>query len=58
MLRRLTEFASGLKEASEVVENVAIVYEGVLVRLLLGSPPEEAISRARKLAEMVVVAQS
>lgn len=58
LLRRLTEFAAGLAESREVVENVAIVYEGVLVRLLLGSSPEEAILRAKKLAETAIVTQS
>lgn len=54
LMRRLTEFAAGLSGVREVVENVTIAYEGVLVRMLLGSPPEEAIPRARKMAEAAI----
>ncbi|PWK88282.1 TetR family transcriptional regulator [Lentzea atacamensis] len=58
LMRRLTELAAGLTGVREVAEDVAILYEGVLVRMLLGSPPEEAIPRARKMAETVIAAGS
>ncbi|RAS70976.1 TetR family transcriptional regulator [Lentzea atacamensis] len=58
LMRRLTELAAGLTGVREVAEDVAILYEGVLVRMLLGSPPEEAIPRARKMAETVIAARS
>ncbi|KOV85216.1 TetR/AcrR family transcriptional regulator [Nocardia sp. NRRL S-836] len=57
LVRRLTELAAGLPDVAEVVEDVAIVYEGVLVRMLLGAAPDEAIPRARRLAETVVLAR-
>jgi AcrR family transcriptional regulator len=49
LTQRLMEFAGGSRE---VAENVLIVYEGVLVRLMLGTPPEEAIKRAKRLANL------
>lgn len=58
LVRRLTELAAGLTGVREVVEDVAMIYEGVLVRMLLGSSPEEAIPRARKLAEIAIAARS
>ncbi|MFS8097372.1 TetR/AcrR family transcriptional regulator [Lentzea alba] len=58
LTHRLTELGAGLNGVRSVVEDVAIVYEGVLVRLLLGSRPDEAIPRARKLAEIAITAHS
>lgn len=58
LVRRLTELAAGLTGVREVVEDVAMIYEGVLVRMLLGSSPAEAIPRARKLAEIAIATRS
>ncbi len=57
LVHRLTELAAGLPAVSEAVEDVALVYEGALIRMLLGSAPDEAIPRARKLAETAVLAR-
>ncbi|ANZ41847.1 hypothetical protein BBK82_43870 [Lentzea guizhouensis] len=57
LMRRLTELAEGLDEVDEVVEDVTLVYEGVLVRMLLGAAPGKAIPRARRLAELAVLAR-
>lgn len=58
LMHRLTELGAGLAGVREVVEDVAILYEGVLVRMLLGCTPEEAIPRARKLAEIAIANRS
>ncbi|MEU7476302.1 TetR/AcrR family transcriptional regulator [Lentzea sp. NPDC042327] len=55
LVQRLAELAAGLPAVDEVVADVAIVYEGVLVRMQLGADPEEVIPRARKLAETAIL---